>query len=235
MLNNFISGPKSPFSSVDYIPLQEQPPSSDSESDSTTRNPKEQRPPPSARTLQTTPNDCVDIESDSDSEKEIYSMYGAKKPSARRNINDVLRPQKQDLTFKKKKIKTKQKDEFDEEDDENEKALMELAGISSNTSSDHKHPPKDNKPKATKRRRKRATISSDDSEENDGCILCYVCNKHVPKEIYPDHTETCISRKEGSAVTPSKQYGKLFCGGGYRACVLFSGGRAWGMYICYNI
>ncbi|KXJ13254.1 nucleolar protein dao-5 [Exaiptasia diaphana] len=197
--------PKNPFSTLDYIPLQEQPASSDNESDSTTRKHKERQTTPSANVAQTTPNDCVDIDSDSDSEKEIYSMYGAKKPPAMRNINDVLRPQKQDLNFKK--TKKKRKDQFDHEEDENERALMELAGMSSSNSSDHKRSQKDNKPKATKRRRKRATISSDDSEENGGCILCYVCNQHVPKEIYPDHTETCIRRKEGSAATPTMSCG----------------------------
>ena len=157
---------KNPFSTLDFIPLQEQSSSSDSEGEHTTRRPSAKI--TAADGVRTTPKPqgdaYVDIDSGSNSDSEMFGVHGLtepkkKKTAVTRNINDVLRPRMQDITSTIKKQQPG--DNFDEDDYANEMALMELAGMPG------KRPRADNQSKTSKRRRKRATISSDDSEEND--------------------------------------------------------------------
>lgn len=216
MIDHCFSGTRTnPFSTLDFIPLQNHQPSSDSESEATTGrlqgNQKYQTdgvqatPITSSEKGSTHCDDHIDIDSASDSDTD-----NAEKKKNVKNINEVLGPKKQDGNSKKKRKGPR--DDFDEDDCANERALLELAGISEKSPSPdyqpvRKRPCGENQSKASKRRRKRATISSE-SDDNDDTEKCFVCDKRILKDVYKEHTEVCIESRPLSAVTPKRTRGK---------------------------
>lgn len=95
-----------------------------------------------------------------------------------------------------------QKAKSDAEMDENERALDLLGGRRK------KRPRSLSKSSQTRKRRRRSDSCSEDSDELS--IVCHLCNKKIPKELYEQHAEEELEEKKRKGIAPEKrEEGKL--------------------------
>jgi hypothetical protein len=225
---------KNPFSTLDFIPLEGYPSSSDQDhhdhddddDDKSGTEKRKEKKDDSTDVVAGGTNTCTslamdedrtschkygNIDSDSaDSDIELLANYGLKKKSKKRkcedddvkkrNINEILGPQKQKNP--KKKVRTE--DDFDKDDFENEMALMELSGMPSKRCKGESKP----KEKSTESRHRRISSSDESEENNDEYEKCFICFEKIAKDDFKDHTETCLEGRGESFVTPGKVTGE---------------------------